>query len=133
MKYIVMAAALIGLMWGPMACSEEKAAETPAEPAAEVKAPEPAPEAAPEEPAEPEKPRVSKAAERRQRLEASFTALYCAQKGNAEGDRLALYKEHGFDSPAAWSKAWHSAARSDVDWANQIVSTTLSSDCKPAP
>ena len=76
MKYIAMTAALLGLMWGSIGCSEEKS-EAPAEPAAE--APAPAPEAAPAEPEEPAKPKVSKAAERRQRLEASFAALYCAQ------------------------------------------------------
>ena len=135
MKYVAMTATLMGLLLGTMGCADKKA-EAPEE------APAAAPEAAPEpgaekespaEVAEPEKPRLTKAAKRRLRLEASFAALYCAQKGNATGDRLGLYKEHGFDSPAAWSKSWHSAARSDVDWANQVVSTTLASDCKATP
>jgi hypothetical protein len=131
MKYMAMTATLVGLMLASTGCQEEKA-EAPADPAAEAPAEKSAEPAQPQ-PEEPAEPNLSKSAERRLRLEASFTALYCAQKSNEGGDRIALYKEHGFNSPAAWSKAWHSAARSDVDWANQIVSKTLSSDCKATP
>lgn len=113
----------------------EKAEPAPAPIAAEappVAAPTPTPAqpeaakpAALESPEDPEGPApaapvTATTAQERERLGQCYQAVYCAQKKGQMDRILELYKEHGFETPQDFTKAWIDAAK-DTDWITKIA------------
>lgn len=107
------------------ATKPEEKAETPTEPppAAEPEAtPKPTEEVAAEKP---------NAGNKKDKLATAFAELYCAQRRNDATNLLELYKKHGFESPAVFSKEWDKTATDDSEWAETVVSGAMASDCAP--
>jgi hypothetical protein len=110
-------------------CDKGEEAAPAEAPKSEATAPEAKAPVEAEPTAEPETPKKSIAEQRRDKLSATFTALYCAQKRGDEADLLPLYKEHGYDSPAAWSTEWDKEATKNAEWAEGVITGAMKADC----
>ncbi|HOU53480.1 MAG TPA: hypothetical protein PLQ97_06085 [Myxococcota bacterium] len=112
------------------ACSKAPAPvrpEAPSAPVAQAKtdAPEPPPAAAPDAaqaPAVPAPPAEAEGAQAldRDALARCYTAVYCAQKKGEMSRILSIYKEFGFETPQAFTKAWIEAAK-DTEWVTRMA------------
>jgi len=56
----------------------------------------------------------------REALARCYTAVYCAQKKGEMSRILSIYKEFGFETPQAFTKAWIEAAK-DTEWVTRMA------------
>lgn len=56
----------------------------------------------------------------RDALARCYTAVYCAQKKGEMSRILSIYKEFGFETPQAFTKAWIEAAK-DTEWVTRMA------------
>jgi len=69
---------------------------------------------------------------RKKNLKESYLRLHCLRKSSGAESSMLAYKDAGFDTAAAWSKAWHAEAEKNPEWATTIVSEAIEKGCKYA-